>query len=437
VVAVERESGHAGKWASVAYEAPFHALSIREVESLLETDLAAGLSEDEATGRLRRDGPNLLERSARPPYFQIAARQVRDPLVVLLLLAAFVSAAVGEGLDAFVIAAIILLNGALGFFQELGAERAVLALRRSVPLEASVVRAGLERAIPAPGLVQGDLIVLREGERVPADGRIVSEQGLSVDEGALTGESIPVEKSAAPLAGEVPLAERSSMVFAGTAVTRGRGQAVVTATGAATEMGRIARLTAGAKPPPTPLQRRINGLARIMAVFGVVITVVLGGAMLLQGSSLEDAFLVGVSVAVAAVPEGLAATVTIALALGARAMARRGAIVRRLAAVETLGSATVVASDKTGTLTENKLRLAAFDPLPGFDEARLLTAGLLASTARLVDVDGSAQVAGDPIDAAFFEAAVSRGLAGGFEADDRMPIRELRRCSKADERCLS
>ena len=154
------------------------------------------------------------------------------------------------------------------------------------------------------------------------------------------------------------MAERASMVFAGSAVTRGRGRAIVTATGSGTELGEIAGLTEQAKPPPTPLQRRVGALTRLMVVFGVVVTLALGGAMLLRGSSLEEAFLVGVSVAVAAVPEGLAATVTIALALGAREMAARGAIVRRLTAVETLGSATVIASDKTGTLTENRLRLA-------------------------------------------------------------------------------
>ena len=199
------------------------------------------------------------------------------------------------------------------------------------------------------------------------------------------------------------------MVFAGTAITRGQGRVLVTAVGPATEMGRIARLASAAKPPPTPLQKRIGSLARMTAAAGVAITVVLGAAMLLQGSPLHEAFLVGVSVAVAAVPEGLAATVTIALALGAREMAKRGAIVRRLGAVETLGSATVVATDKTGTLTENILQLAALDPLAGVDESRLLTAGVLASTARLVEVQGSVEIAGDPIDAALLEVALSRG----------------------------
>ncbi len=387
--------------------------------------MVRGLSEEDASDRLRRTGANVLERARRPPYAQIAIRQVRDPLVGLLIVAASVSAAVGEGLDAAVIAVIVLLNGALGFFEELGAERALIALRESVPLEASVVRAGAERVIPAEAVVTGDLVVLREGMRVPADGRLVSGEGVSADEAPLTGESVPVEKSTAPVALGTPLAERTAMVFAGTAITRGQGRVLVTAVGPATEMGRIARLASAAKPPPTPLQKRIGGLARITAAGGVVITIVLGGALLVQGSPLHEAFLVGVSVAVAAVPEGLAATVTIALALGARAMAKRGAIVRRLGAVETLGSATVVATDKTGTLTENTLQLAALDPVAGVEESRLLTAGVLASTARLVDVQGSVEIAGDPIDAALLRAALSGAASLEEPRADGTLLREI------------
>jgi Ca2+-transporting ATPase len=404
---------------------PVHALGVEEVARRVGGDLVSGLTEAEAADRLRLAGPNVLGHARRPPYAQIAVRQARDPLVALLIVAASVSAAVGEALDAVVIAVIVLLNGALGFFEELGAERALIALRASVPLEASVVRAGKERAVPAEAVVAGDLVVLREGARVPADGRLVDGEGVSADEAPLTGESLPVEKSTAPVALATPLAERAGMVFAGTAITRGRGRALVTAVGPATEMGRIARLASAATPPPTPLQRRIGGLARITAAAGVGITILLSAAMLAQGSPLHEAFLVGVSVAVAAVPEGLAATVTIALALGAREMAKRGAIVRRLAAVETLGSATVVATDKTGTLTENVLQLAALDPRAGVDEGRLLRAGVLASTARLVDVQGSVEIAGDPIDAAFLEAALSRGTALDESATRGTPLREI------------
>jgi Ca2+-transporting ATPase len=248
-----------------------------------------------------------------------------------------------------------------------------------------VVRDGRVQELVVEAVVPGDLVVLREGERVPADGRVVAAAGLAVDESALTGESVPVDKVVEPTPQEAPLAERSSMVYAGSAITRGRGRALVTATGSLSEVGRIAGLTAQAKPPPTPLQRRVRGLTQLMVGLGIVVTLGLGGAMLARGATLEEAFLVGVSVAVAAVPEGLAATVTIALALGARAMAARGAIARRLNAVETLGSATVIASDKTGTLTENRLRVAALRPVPGTDEAELMTAAALASTARFIE----------------------------------------------------
>jgi Ca2+-transporting ATPase len=308
----------------------------------------------------------------------------------------------------------------------------VLALRDVLERHAHVVRDGRVQELVVEAVVPGDLVVLREGERVPADGRVVAAAGLAVDESALTGESVPVDKVVEPTPQEAPLAERSSMVYAGSAITRGRGRALVTATGSLSEVGRIAGLTAQAKPPPTPLQRRVRGLTQLMVGLGIVVTLGLGGAMLARGATLEEAFLVGVSVAVAAVPEGLAATVTIALALGARAMAARGAIARRLNAVETLGSATVIASDKTGTLTENRLRVAALRPVPGTDEAELMTAAALASTARLID-GGEQRYAGDPVDVALVLAAHERAPArDALEAPRRLerelPFDPVRRC---------
>jgi Ca2+-transporting ATPase len=402
-----------------------HAAAPEEVARQLTSDPERGLSEEEAEARRDRFGPNRLERAARPAYPAIALRQFADPLVGLLIGAAAVSFFIGEGIEAAAIGAIVVVNALLGFVQEAGAERAVLALREALEQRASVIRSGRERELAAEELVPGDLVVLREGERVPADGRLVSAAGLAVDESALTGESVPVDKTLEPVSAEAPLAERSSMVFAGTAVTRGRGRVVVTATGQATELGHIAGLTERAKPPPTPLQRRVRALARVMVAFGVLVTLALGGAMLARGASLDEAFLVGVSVAVAAVPEGLAATVTIALALGARAMAERGAIVRRLTAVETLGSATVVASDKTGTLTENRLRLAAAEPVSGYDERELLAAAALASSARVLEQDGEVRLAGDPVDGALVLAAHERGLTRSVLLERRRLAREL------------
>jgi Ca2+-transporting ATPase len=404
---------------------PPHARPSRDVARVLASDLEVGLSSTEAAARLERHGPNRLRRPERPAYVSIAARQLLDPLVALVVAAAAVSAAIGEAIEAGAIAAIIVVNGVLGFVQEAGAERAVLALRATFRRRASVVRDGREREVPAEMVVPGDLLALREGDRVAADARLVSAEGLEVDESVLTGESLPAWKAVEPTAAETPLAERSAMVFAGTAVTRGRGRALVTGTGDKTETGQIAGLVARAKPPPTPLERHLKGLARAMVVVGAVVTVILGAGMLVRGASLEQAFLVGVSVAVAAVPEGLAATVTIALALGARDMAARGAIVRRLAAVETLGSATVVASDKTGTLTENRLRLAAAVPADGRSERELLAAAVLASTAELLEEEEGSRVAGDPVEGAILLAARDRGLSRGSLLTGRSPVREI------------
>ena len=390
-----------------------HALPPAEVVRALETDADRGLTEAEARERRRRFGPNALEVRRAPPYAAIAARQVADPLVALLIAAAVVSLAVGENVEAIAIGAIVVLNAGLGFGQELGAERAILALRGTLRLSASVVRDGRERLVAAEDVVPGDVIVLRDGERVPADARIVTAEGLAVDESLLTGESVPDDKSPRPVAADAPLADRTSLVFAGTGVTRGRATAVVTATGSEAEVGQVSALAAGAKSPPTPLQVKLAGLTRLMVMLGIAITVALACVRLAQGASLEDAFLLGVSVAVAAVPEGLAATVTIALALGARRMADRGAIVRRLPAVETLGSASVVASDKTGTLTENDLRLRDVAPTAGSNAEAVLAAAVLASTARAIgEKEGEVRIAGDPVERALMLAAIERGVTG-------------------------
>ena len=402
-----------------------HALPVDGVERALATSSTRGLDDAEAARRLLSSGPNRLGRPERPHYTRIAIRQFADPLVGLLVAAALVSLAIDERLEAAAIASIVLLNGLLGFVQEARAEHAVVALRDALQPAATVVRDGRAASISAESIVPGDLVLLREGERVPSDGRIALAAGLSVDESMLTGESLPVDKTADPVRLDAPLAERSSMAYAGTAATRGHGAALVTATGSATELGRIAGLTERARPPATPLQRRVRGLTRVMVVVGVLVTVMLAGAMLARGESLEEAFLVGVSVAVAAVPEGLAATVTIALALGAKAMAERGAIVRRLVAVEALGSATVIASDKTGTLTQNRLRVAATWSAPGHGLDELLAAGALASTARVVDRGDGFELVGDPMDAALARAAHEHGLTTAELLADRAHVHEI------------
>jgi len=402
-----------------------HALAPEQVARALDVDPDRGLDDETAATRLELFGPNRLPRAGRPAYAAIALRQFTDPLVLLLIVAALVSALIGERIEAVAIAAIVLLNAALGFGQEAKAEGAILALRDVLERRATVVRSGREREVAVEELVPGDLVVVREGEWVPADGRLVAAAGLAVDESALTGESVPVDKAVEPVAAEAPLADRASMVYAGSAVTRGRGRAIITSTGPATELGDIAGLVNTAKPPPTPLQRRVGALTRLMVGFGVVVTLALAGAMLVRGSTLEEAFLVGVSVAVAAVPEGLAATVTIALALGAREMASRGAIARRLTAVETLGSATVIASDKTGTLTENRLRVVDALPAPGRSDDELLAVAALASAARIHGDEGELRVVGDPVDAALALAAYQRGITPALLEEGRVLVREL------------
>jgi calcium-translocating P-type ATPase len=402
-----------------------HALEAGEVAGQLGVDPAAGLTEAEAARRLAELGPNELPQRRRPAYVRLAARQLLDPLVLLLVAAAAVSFLIGDEIEAVAIGAIVLLNGLLGFAQEARAERAVLALRGTFDERARVLRDGSEREIPASEVVRGDVVVVREGDKVPADGRVASPERLEVDESALTGESLPVAKGRAPADARAPLAERASMVFAGTAVTRGRAFVVVTAAGAQTEIGRIAELTAAARAPATPLQRRLAGLAQWMVVLGVVVTVVLAGALLARGSSAHEAFLVGVAVAVATVPEGLAATVTIALSLGAQAMADRGAIARRLAAVETLGSATVIATDKTGTLTQNRLRVVGLAPATGSAVEDVLEAAVLASTAELLEEDGAVRVLGDPIEGAILIAAREAGLERERLLDGRRAVYEV------------
>jgi calcium-translocating P-type ATPase len=387
-----------------------HALEVAAVESLLATDCRSGLRSSEAAGRLTRLGPNRLRPPRRPAYGRIAVRQFVDPLVLLLLLATAVSVAVGEEVEGAAIGAVILLNAAIGFVQEVAAERAVLALAVAYSVPATVVRDGRERSVTGEDIVPGDLLLLRAGARVAADARVTASSGLETDESALTGESLPVTKSPAPVSEQTALADRSSMVFAGTGVTRGGGRAIVAATGSTTELGRIDRLAEGAKPPKTPLERRLTLLARQMVFVGLLLTVALAGIMAGRGASLHTAFLVGVAVAVAAVPEGLAASITGALALGSRALAQRGAILRRLDAIETLGETTVICTDKTGTLTQGCVRVAGVRPAGAESETAVLEGALLASIPAVEGISDP-ELVGDAIDAAVLLAAVERGLS--------------------------
>ncbi|HEU4920441.1 MAG TPA: HAD-IC family P-type ATPase, partial [Candidatus Limnocylindrales bacterium] len=443
-----------------------------EVAASLGADPAAGLAAAEAAGRLVRYGPNRLDPAARVPTWRKFLVQFADPLIYLLLVAIAVSVVAwvlegGGGLptEAIVIAAIVVANAVLGFLQERSAEQALAALQRMAAPEARLLRDGSEVTVPASEVVPGDLLVLREGDAIAADGRLLQAASLTIAEAPLTGESEPILKDPTTLPRPAALGDRLNMVFSGTAVTRGRGLAVVTATGMATEMGRIAILLGRTDEERTPLQREIDLLGRALGIAVVVVAIVIVAAILLTSGVSEpadfvDVLLIGVSLAVAAVPEGLPAIVTVILALGVQRMARQRAIVKKLSSVETLGSASVVASDKTGTLTQNAMTiqrivtrsgevsvsgigyrpegriLADEEPLrrgPLFDEVRaVLAGGSLANDAELVEEDGTWSIRGDPTDAAFLVA--ERKL--GIEEDRRARFRRRAEVPFSSERRL-
>jgi potassium/sodium efflux P-type ATPase len=424
----------------------------------LGTDIGKGLSSAEAASRLTRYGPNELEATTAVSSRRKLLRQFADPLIYLLLAAVVVSlvawAAEGAGgvpYDALVIAVIIVLNGVLGYAQEARAEHAVAALQRMAAASATVVRDGREERIAAAEVVPGDVMLLTEGDAVSADGRLVEAASLTVAEAALTGESEAVLKAVAALAEPAGLGDRVNMVFDGTAVTRGRGRAVVTATGMATEMGSVARLLSRTEEQRTPLQREVDRIGGMLGIAVTAIAAVVVAAILLTAdidtaSDVVSVLLVGVSLAVAAVPEGLPAVLSVVLALGVQRMARRRAIVKKLSSVETLGSASVVCSDKTGTLTKNEMTIervvtpsgeaevtgsgyrpegelrvdgrSIADPVL-LDEIRaVLVGGSLANDAVLRENDGEWRIQGDPTEAAFLVAEAK--IAGLHEA------RELR-----------
>jgi calcium-translocating P-type ATPase len=333
---------------------PAHSLSPDQTVNELSSD-ARGLSNHEARGRLEQLGPNALPDEAPPSLWRIVARQFQSPLIYLLLVAAGLAFALGEHTDAIVILAVVLANALIGAFQEGRAERSMAALRRLTAVRARVLRDGNEQSLDARDLVPGDVILLAAGDAVPADARVLEEAALEVAEAVLTGESLPVAKEVDPLPADTALADRHNMLFAGTHVTAGRARAVVVATGSAAEVGKIAHLTAAAHGDKTPLERRIDQLGRYLLLGGLGVFAAVLAAGVARGLPWNEILLVGISQLVSVVPEGLPAAMTIALAVGMQRMAAQGAIVRKLSAVETLGSTSVICTDKTGTLTRNEM----------------------------------------------------------------------------------
>ncbi len=332
-------------------------IGAHEVAASLGTDPVRGLTSTEAAARFAVHGPNeLVERGTKPAWI-LFVEQFASAMIVVLLAAAAVTALLGDLKDTVVILAIVLLNGVVGFVQEYRAEQALAALKRMASPAARVVRDGETVLVPAAGIVPGDLVRLDAGDVVTADLRLLEARALRINEAALTGESEPAEKTTDPLPDVPPglIADRRNVAFSGTAVTYGRGIGIVVATGMSTALGRVAELLQKEGAGPTPLQQRLARLGRALAGLALVVCTIVFAAGVVRGEQPEAMFLVAVSLAVAAIPEGLPAVVTVALALGARRMARRRALVRKLPAVETLGSVTVVCSDKTGTLTENRM----------------------------------------------------------------------------------
>jgi len=315
-----------------------------------------GLSPCEVARLFEKYGPNTLKEKSKRGALAMFLDQFRDFMIVVLIAATFVSGAIGEMLDAAVIGAIVVLNAIMGFVQEYRAQKAMEALKKMAAPAASVIRDGKPGTIPAGTLVPGDIVLLEAGSVVPADLRLIEAASLKTEEAALTGESLSVEKHANPIAGDnLPLGDRRNMVYSGTAVSYGRGKGVVAATGMDTELGKIAGMLQDEEEVQTPLQRRLMVFGKKLAWAVLAICAVVFGFGLLRGEPPALMFLTAVSLAVAAIPEALPAVMSIALAMGAAKMVKQNALIRKLLAVETLGSVTYICTDKTGTLTQNKM----------------------------------------------------------------------------------
>ena len=432
-----------------------HALDADVVIERLGSDAAAGLSSQEVARRAIEHGPNGLPEAAKRSILLVLLRQFQNPLITILFIAAGLSGAMGHWGDAAVILGVVLANALIGAYQEGRAERSMAALRKLSTLQVRVVRDGAEWAVEALELVPGDILLLAAGDAVGADARLIEQAALAVAEATLTGESVPVPKSVAALPDATGLADRRNMVFSGTYISAGRARAIVTATGAHTEVGGIARMTEGAVEPKTPLEMRINQFGRYLVFAAIGLFVVVVALGLARGVPLSEVLMVAISQMVSVIPEGLPVAMTIALAVGMQRMAGRGAIIRRLSAVETLGSITVICSDKTGTLTRNEMTVSAlwfpggrvvdiggvgYAPQGELTESgaalatadaqigALLEACVLCNDADLTAPQGELTqwtVLGDPTEAALLVAAGKAGLEIGALRRDRPRLAEV------------
>jgi len=417
----------------------WHALAASQAVDLLASDPQAGLSAAEVAARLERHGPNQMTAARRTPPWLRFLLQFHQPLIYILLAATLISAVLGEWADASVIFGVVLVNALIGFLQESKAEKAIDALAKLVLTEASVRRDGGKARVPSRDLVPGDIVLLHSGDRVPADLRLLHLRNLQIEEAALTGESLPVAKRSETLPQATPLAERENLAFTGTLVTSGQGEGVVFATGDRTEMGRIAGMIGTAAQLQTPLTRKIAAFSRLLLYVILGLSALTFAIGMLRGEDWRDMFMAAVALAVGAIPEGLPAALTITLAIGVSRMAKRRAIIRKLPAVETLGSTTVICSDKTGTLTQNQMTVqeihaggrlyqvtgSGYDaegaihfqeqPMVVGENTALietLGAGLLCNDSRLVSGEGGRiTVQGDPTEAALLVSARKAGVS--------------------------
>ncbi len=430
---------------TMSENSPLYTKTVDDVLASLETT-QEGLSRQAAEDRLNQHGPNEIKAGHHVSPFAIFVEQFKNIFVIILLLAALISAFLDHGVEAIAIAVIVIFSVILGFIQEYRAERAIEALREMAAPTASVLRDGEEVEIPARELVPGDVILLRAGDRVPADARLIESVNLQIEEAVLTGESLPVEKHTEALSGgRLEVGDRKNMVYSGTAAAYGRGKAVVAATGMNTEFGKITGMLQGVETGDTPLQENLDRVGKTLAkaAFIVVFVIVLLGV--LRGQPLLEMFIFGIALAVAVVPEALPAVVTISLAIGIQRMAKRNALVRKLPTVETLGSTSVICSDKTGTLTKDEMTVrkifmaghwfevsgSGYEPVGEFSNSGaqgalddhlngLLRGGVLVSDAHLVQVDGRWDIKGDPTEGALVVAAAKAGMDKG-ELDKRYP----------------
>ena len=429
----------------------YHSREVSETLSLLKTS-REGLSQSEVDRRLVEYGRNELVEKGKVSPFRLWLEQFKDFLIIILLAAVVLSAILGETIDAIVIFVIILFATTLGFLQEFRAEKAMEALKRMAAPTAHALRDGTEQDVPAAELVPGDVVVLKTGDKIPADSRIIEAVNLKAEEAPLTGESVAVEKIDKPVPADSSIGDRRNMAFMGTAAVYGRGVAVVVATGMKTEFGKIATMLQEVKQEATPLQKNLDKMGKMIAYAALALTAVLAGLGIFRGHEVLEMLIWGVSLAVAAVPEALPAVVTISLALGVQRMVKRHALVRRLPSVETLGSTTVICSDKTGTLTQDQMTVrriyadgklievggvgyeprgefsvqgAVMKPLESPTLTTLLRIGALASDTTLQQEEGAWRIKGDPTEGALVVIAAKAGMSQKDMVADSPRIGEI------------